>query len=228
VRIHTHASENPTECDLVRQKTGRDNVDYFHELGLTGPHVTLAHCVWLTAREQRILRETGTVVCHCPGSNLKLASGIARIPELLEDGVQVCLGADGAACNNNLDMFLEMRLAALIHRPRCGPLSMGAEKVLEMATLGGARALGLEQEIGSVEEGKRADLSLLQLSVAHAWPGGKDLASQIVYSAQSSDVRDVIIDGRVVMRDRRLTTLDEEPILEAAGKHAQRIAEAVD
>ncbi len=227
VRIHTHASENPTECDLVRQKTGRDNVEYFHELGLSGPHVTLAHCVWLTAKEQRILRETGTVVCHCPGSNLKLASGIAKIPELLEEKVHVCLGADGAPCNNNLDMFVEMRLAALIHKPRCGPLSMPADRVLEMATIGGARALGLEQEIGSVEEGKKADLILLELSGPHAQPASEDLASQIVYSAQSSDVRDVIIDGRLVMRDRRLLTLDVDAVTAAARTHAKRIAEAV-
>src|SRR5690606_9241439 len=161
--IHTHASENPTECDVVRQKTGRDNVAYFHDLGMTGPHCTFAHCVWLTAEEQRILRETGTVVCHCPGSNLKLASGIARIPELLEAGVHLCLGADGAPCNNNLDMFTEMRLAALIHKPRSGPLAMPAEKVLEMATLGGARALGLQDEIGSLEVGKRADIAVVDL-----------------------------------------------------------------
>ncbi len=227
VRIHTHASENPTECDLVRQKTGRDNVEYFHELGISGPHVTFAHCVWLTAKEHRILRETGTVVCHCPGSNLKLASGIAKIPELIDEGVHVCLGADGAPCNNNLDMFVEMRLAALIHKPRCGPLSMPADRVLEMATLGGARALGLEQEIGSVEEGKKADLILLELSEPHAQPASEDLASQIVYSAQSSDVRDVIIDGRLVMRDRSLLTLDVAAVTAAARAHGKRIAEAV-
>lgn len=227
VRIHTHASENPTECDLVRQRTGRDNVEYFHDLGLGGPHVTLAHCVWLTAREHRLLRDDGTVVCHCPSSNLKLASGVAKIPELLEEKVHVCLGADGAPCNNNLDMFVEMRLAALIHKPRQGPLSMPARQVLQMATLGGARALGLEEELGSIEVGKKADLILLQLSGAHCTPAGDDLASQIVYSAQSQDVRDVIIDGRIVMRDRRLLTLELDDVLAAAQQHARRIADAV-
>ncbi|MBX5481327.1 MAG: 5'-deoxyadenosine deaminase [Myxococcaceae bacterium] len=227
VRIHTHASENATECDLVRQRTGRDNVEYFHDLGVSGKHVTFAHCVWLTAKEQRLLRETGTVVCHCPSSNLKLASGVARIPELLADRVQVCLGADGAPCNNNLDMFVEMRLAALIHKPRTGPTSMSAQQVLEMATLGGARALGLEDELGSIEPGKRADLAVLELDCPHSTPGGEDVVSQIVYSAQSQNVRDVLIDGRVVMRDRTLRTLDLDAVLEAARTHAQRIADAV-
>ncbi len=227
VRIHTHASENPTEVDLVRQRTGMDNVEYFHTLGLLGPHATLAHCVWLTAKEMRLLKETGTHVCHCPGSNLKLASGFAKIPELLAEGVSLCLGADGAPCNNNLDMFVEMRLAALIHKPRCGPLSMTGMQVLEMATLGGARALGLEKEIGSVEQGKRADLTLLELSGPHAGPSAEDLPSQIVYSAQARDVTDVIIDGRLVMKDRALLTLDEPSVMAAARTHAQRIAEVV-
>lgn len=228
VRIHTHASENPTECDLVRQKTGKDNVEYFHDLGLSGRHVTLAHCVWVTAKEHRILRETQTVVCHCPGSNLKLASGLAKIPELLADGVQVSLGSDGAPCNNNLDMFMDMRLAALIHKPRAGPTSMSAAQVLEMATLGGAKAIGLDHEVGSIEQGKRADLAVLELDGAHATPGGDDPISQIVYSAQARDVRDVLIDGKVVLRNRELRTLDLDAVLAAARAQATRIAEMVD
>lgn len=227
VRVHTHASENPTECDLVRQKTGLDNVEYLHKLGVSGPHVTLAHCVWVTAKEQRLLRETRTVVCHCPSSNLKLASGIAKVPELIEAGIQVCLGADGAPCNNNLDMFVEMRLAALIHKPRLGPLAMPADKVLEMATLGGARALGLQEEIGSIEVGKRADLSVLSLDSVGVVPHGADVVSQIVYSAQASNVRDVVIDGQIVMRDRELLTIDAQSVVAQARVQAKRIAEAV-
>src|SRR5690606_11515039 len=210
--IHTHASENPTECDVVRQKTGRDNVAYFHDLGMTGPHCTFAHCVWLTAEEQRILRETGTVVCHCPGRNLKLASGIARIPELLEAGIHLCLGADGAPCNNNLDMFTELRLAALIHKPRSGPLAMPAEKALEMATLGGARALGLQDEIGSLEVGKRADIAVVDLQGVHVVPEAEQVHSQLVYSSRASDVRHVLVGGRQVVSDGRLLTLDRERV----------------
>jgi 5-methylthioadenosine/S-adenosylhomocysteine deaminase len=225
VRVHTHANENQTECDLVRRRTGLDNVDYLHSAGISGPHVTLAHCVWLTSREQRVLAETGTVVCHCPSANLKLGSGIAKIPELLAEGVPVCLGADGAACNNNLDMFVEMRLAALIHRPRAGPQAMPPDQVLELATLGGARALGLEAEIGSIEPGKRADLAVLDLSGPHATPGGDDVCGQIVYSGRADDVRDVVIDGRMVMRERELLTLDAAAVAARARTHAARVAD---
>jgi cytosine/adenosine deaminase-related metal-dependent hydrolase len=212
VRIHTHASENPSECEAVRTATGRDNVEHFHKLGLTGPHATFAHCVWLSRKEQRILRDTGTVVCHCPSSNLKLASGIAPVPELLDAGVHVCLGADGAPCNNNLDMFVEMRLAALLHKPRVGPLAMPAVRVLEMATLHGARALGLESDLGSLEVGKRADLCTVSLDGLHATPNGDDVMATVVHAAQSSDVKHVVIDGRVVMKDRALLTVDESAV----------------
>jgi 5-methylthioadenosine/S-adenosylhomocysteine deaminase len=223
LRIHTHASENPTECDIVRQQTGADNVVYLHSLGMSGPHVTLAHCVWLTTEEHKVLRETGTVVCHCPSSNLKLASGIAKVPELLDDGIVVALGADGAPCNNNLDIFLEMRLASLLQKPRLGPLSMPASRVLEMATIHGARALGLEREVGSIEVGKWADLTVVDLRRLHSTPAGPDVVGQLVHSGQSTDVRHVVIQGRVVMQDRVLTTLDEEDVRVRAAKHASRV-----
>src|SRR6185295_18115947 len=135
-------------------KTGMDNVQYFHHLGLLGEATTLAHCVWLTAAEQRLMQETKTSVCHCPSSNLKLASGYAKVPELLAEKVNVALGADGAPCCNNLDIFTEMRLAALIHKPRSGPTAMSAAQVLKMASVNGARALGLD-DVGSLEPGKK-------------------------------------------------------------------------
>ena len=225
VRVHTHASENPTECDLVRQRIGQDNVSYFHALGLSGPHVTLAHCVWLTAEEQRLLRETGTVMCHCPSSNLKLASGIAKVPELMDAGVHVCLGADGAPCNNNLDLFVEMRLAALLHKPRVGPLGMPPLRVLEMATLEGARALGLEQEVGSLEEGKRADVTVVDVRGLHTLPTPESVLGVLVYAARSTDVAHVVIDGQLVLKDRKLLTLDAQQVAEDASKHAARIVE---
>jgi cytosine/adenosine deaminase-related metal-dependent hydrolase len=227
VHVHTHASENPTECDAVRQKTGMDNVEYFHALGLSGPHVTLAHCVWLTAKEHALLRETRTVVCHCPGSNLKLASGVAKVPELMDDGVRVALGADGAACNNNLDIFLEMRLAALLPKPRVGPLAMPPMRVLELATVNGAHALGQADEVGSIEPGKRADLTVVDLRGVHASPSGADVVGQLVYSGQSTDVRHVMVDGRFLMRDRKLLTLDEGKVRASAEKHARRILDTV-
>jgi 5-methylthioadenosine/S-adenosylhomocysteine deaminase len=228
VRIHTHASENATECDVVREKTGFDNVSWFNELGLLGTTTTLAHCVWLTSEEQRQLAETATSICHCPSANLKLASGFAKVPELLREGVNVALGADGAPCNNNLDIFTEMRLAALIHKPRSGPATMSAMQVLEMATLNGARALGLEAELGAIEPGKKADVIIVDPDGAHATPGGADVVSALVYSARASDVCDVIVDGRVLMRNRELLTMDEAKVLCAAREHGDRLAAAID
>jgi cytosine/adenosine deaminase-related metal-dependent hydrolase len=224
VRIHTHASENRGEIELVRAQTGQENIAFLSSLGIAGPHVTLAHCVWLSDEERARLAREGTVVCHCPGSNLKLASGIAEIPELPSAGVPVALGADGAPCNNNLDLFVEMRLAALLQKPRLGPKALPAQQVLEMATLHGARALGLEDEVGSIEPDKRADLIDVSVEGLHSNPGGNDPVSQLVYSAQSRDVLHVIIDGRPVMLDRRLLTLDETAVRASAVKHAERLA----
>lgn len=228
VRIHTHASENATECDVVREKTGMDNVSYFHHLGLLGKQTTLAHCVWLTAEEQRLLRETGTRVAHCPSANFKLASGTAKVPELLRQGIVVGLGADGAPCNNNLDIFVELRLAALIHLPRGGPTSLPAMQVLEMATLNGARALGLEGEIGCLQEGARADVITVDLSNAHATPNSADAVATLVYSGQSQDVRDVVVNGQILMRDRRLLLVDEAAIVAAARVASARLVAQLD
>lgn len=228
VRIHTHASENATECDVVREKTGMDNVSYFHHLGLLGTHTTLAHCVWLTAEEQRLLRESGTRVAHCPSANFKLASGTAKIPELLKQGIVVGLGADGAPCNNNLDIFMELRLAALVHLPRGGPTSLSAMTVLEMATLNGAKALGLEGEIGCLQEGARADVITVDLSGAHTTPSSGDAVASLVYSGQSQDVRDVVVNGQILMRDRRLTNVDEAAVLSAARTASARLIAQLD
>ncbi|MCP3103260.1 5'-deoxyadenosine deaminase [Myxococcus sp. K15C18031901] len=224
VRIHTHASENAKETDAVRQYSGgRDNVDFFHTLGVSGPHVTLAHCVWLSAEEQELLRDTRTVVCHCPGSNLKLGSGIAKVPEMLEAGITVALGADGAPCNNTLDMFNEMRLAAVLHNPRVGPLAMTPMRVLEMATLHGARALGLEDQVGSLEPGKRADITVVDLSDLHAAPTPEDVLAPLVYSGRATDVTHVFIDGRPVLKDGVLTTLDRASVVANANANVERI-----
>jgi cytosine/adenosine deaminase-related metal-dependent hydrolase len=164
-------------------------------------------------------------VVHCPSSNLKLASGVAPIPEMLAQGIHVALGADGAPCNNNLDAFVEMRLAALVHKPRVGASGMTALAALELATLGGAHALGLESRIGSLEAGKRADLIVVDARAPHAVPA-PDPISTIVYAAQSRDVRDVIVDGRVLVRERRLTAatgLDVAEVIADAQTHAARV-----
>src|SRR5215203_2636038 len=222
VMIHTHASENKTECEMVQQESGLRNIAYLHSVGLTGRHVALAHCVHLDDVEIETLKVTGTNVVHCPSSNLKLGSGIAPVLKLLEKGVSVSLGADGAACNNRLDMFTEMRTAALLQKVLHGPEALPANRVLRLATIDGAKALGLDAEIGSVEIGKRADLSLVRLDRLHSTPV-TDVVSAFVYSAEADDVETVIIDGEFVMRDRRLLTIDETQTIAAANAEAQEL-----
>ncbi len=224
--IHTHASENKSELEEVARRYQAGNIEYFHRIGLTGERLCLAHCIWLNDREINILHDTQTKVLHCPSSNLKLGSGIAKIPEMAGRGITVSLGADGAPCNNNLDIFQEMRLAALIQRPRLGPKSLTAQEVFEMATRQGAKTLGLEEEIGSIEAGKKADLVLLDLNAVHAQPS-ENIYSQIVYSAASTDVRTVIIDGRVVMKDRELKTIDEEATLKSIRPNIKKILQRI-
>ena len=221
--VHTHASENEAEVAKVRELTGDDNVAWFERLGLCGPRTVLAHCVHLTAREMRILARTKTSAVHCPGANLKLASGIAPVPRLLKAGVNVALGGDGAPCNNTLDAFHEMRLAATLHLPRFGPRAMPAAEVLAMATIRGARALGLEAEIGSIEPGKRADLAVVDLSQPHCAPPGDDLHATLVYCARASDVTQVLVGGRRIVRDRRLLTLDAAALARAAPGEMRRL-----
>ncbi|MFB6263776.1 MAG: 5'-deoxyadenosine deaminase [Bradymonadaceae bacterium] len=224
--IHTHASETQYENEFTTERFGVRNVPYLNEVDLCGPDSVFAHGVHVTEDERRLLAETETSVCHCPSSNLKLASGVADVPALDRDGVQLGLGADGAPCNNNLDPFVEMRLAALIHKPGRGPEAMPARRVLELATLDGARALGLEDEVGSIEEGKRADLVVLDLDSDPACaPAAGNVYSRIAYSAQKSNVRDVFVDGRRVVADGRLVGVDRKELLDRAQTARRSIAE---
>ena len=221
--IHTHAAENKAQTERLAIDSATD-IEYLHGLGATGPRLVAAHCIWVTDAEIAILAESGTRVAHCPSCNTKLASGLAPVPEFLERGVVVGLGADGAPCNNNLDMFQEMRLASLVHKPRSGPRSMPAMSVLEMATLGGARALGLEDELGSLEPGKRADVIVIRRDGLHAQPqAGVDPIAQIVYEHRASDVDSVIIDGRVLVRGGEFTELDPMEICARANDSAKRV-----
>lgn len=227
VMIHTHASENRKECELVQEESGLRNIAYLDTVGLTGRHVALAHCVHLSVDEIETLKTTGTNVVHCPSSNLKLGSGIAPVAKLLEEGISVSLGADGAACNNRLDMFTEMRTAALLQKVLHGPEVLPANRVLRMATIDGARALGLDAEIGSIEVGKRADLAIVRLDRLHTTPA-RDVVSALVYSAEAEDVETVIIDGRLVMRDRELLTLNESETIAQAKAESENLTAAAD
>ena len=216
VLFHTHASENTNEVEAVRMRCRMENIEYLHHLGLLSHRSCLAHCIHLTDAEIGILSGTHAHVAHCPSSNLKLASGIAKIPCLLERGINVSLGADGAPCNNSLDMFQEMRLASLIQKPVHGPTSMPAREVFMMATRAGAKALGLERELGSLEPGKKADLVLLNLN--HPWdPVEKEnIYSSIVYSGGPENVDSVMIDGRWIYRAKVFNGIDVERIVRRA------------
>jgi 5-methylthioadenosine/S-adenosylhomocysteine deaminase len=197
-------------------------------LGLLSPGLIACHCVWLTEAEMDLLAERGVRVVHNPESNMKLASGVAPIPELLKRGVPVGLGTDGCASNNNLDLFQEMDSAAKVHKVhRLDPTVMPAETVLEMATLGGARVLGMEKEIGSLEVGKKADVIVLDLNRPHLQPV-YNVVSQLVYAATGADVRDVIIDGRIVMQNRKLLTLDENRILSLMKEIRENIRKGIE
>ena len=204
-RVHTHAAEQREEVAAVHAELGRGDVEFFAQIGLTGPNLVLAHCVWVEEADIAELARSGTHVAHCPASNMKLASGLAPVRELRRRGVNVALGADGAACSNRLEGWSQLWLAALLASVRDGAGALHADDVFELATLGGARALGLEDQIGSLEPGKRADLVLVDLG-RHE-PDG-DPYTQLVYSARAEDVRTVMVDGRVVVEEGRLLTLN--------------------
>lgn len=222
VMLHTHASEQAAEVELVRKMTGLTNVDYLHSLGLSGPDVGLAHCIHLTSRERDLLAETGTRVLHCPSANFKLGSGIASVPELLAAGAHVSLGADGAACNNRLDMFAEMRLAGLAQSLRLGPGALPARTLVRMATENGAAALGWGTEAGTLAPGRRANLILIDLGNTHILPTG-DPAAAVVYAAHPGAVEFVMVNGRILFEEGRLTTIDEDRLKETVRRERGKL-----
>ena len=220
--LHSHASENLDEVALVRELTGRDNLVYLHDLGLTGPDVALAHCIHLTDDEVQLLADTGTRVLHCPSSNLKLASGLCRVPELLERGVHVSIGADGAPCNNRLDAFTELRTAALLQKPRLGATALPAPQALALATRAGAEALGIPA--GELSVGKVADLVVLDPDDPAALPA-RDPISTIVYSMRPASVRSTWVAGTCVARDGRLLAWDTAETARGVRKALDRVVE---
>src|SRR5688572_6307456 len=188
-------------------------------VGLASPRLNVAHCVWVDDDEQDLLAARGVKVTHCPSSNLKLGSGIAPVPDLRARGICVSLGADGAACNNHLDMFGEIRLAATLQAMRRGPGSLSARDALWMATRDGARALGLEADIGSIEVGKKADLILIDAAPAHLAPA-PDPFSAIVYAARPTDVSLTMVDGHILVRNQVAEQLDATAIAQVARSEA--------
>jgi 5-methylthioadenosine/S-adenosylhomocysteine deaminase len=224
VLVHTHVSESRDEIAIVRAISGGlTNVEYLASLRLASPRLCAAHCVLVDDHEQALLAEHDVKVMHCPGSNLKLGSGVAPVPEMRARGIAVSLGTDGAACNNRLDMFEEMRLAAVLQAARRQPGLLVARDVLWMATRAGAQALNLETEIGSLEPGKRADLIVVDRDRPHLTPG-PDPYSTIVYAARGSDVRTTIVDGEVLVDDGNPVRIDRAEIVATARLAARELA----
>ena len=222
--VHTHASENRDEVEVVRRLSGGfSNLEYLADTGLATPRLCAAHCVWATDQEQALLAEREVKVLHCPGSNLKLGSGIAPVPEMRQRGICVSLGADGAACNNRLDMFDEMRLAATLQAVRLGPGALTAREALWMATRDGARTLGLEGEIGEIAPGRRADLIVVDRSRPHL-ATGPDPWTTLVYAARGADIRWTMVDGELLVDDFELTRLDPVEVRSAAAAAARGLA----
>ncbi len=220
--LHTHASEHPGERAAVRRALGADDIELLLRWGLRGPRASIAHGVQLTDAQMKRLAARGVGVVHCPSANAKLGSGMARVRALRDAGVVVGIGADGAPCNNNLDGWLEMRHAALFASLVSGPGTVSAEDVLHFATLGGARLLGLDREVGSLEVGKRADVIVVRRDAPHAVPFGSP-ASQLVFSARAGDVEHVFVDGRHVVARRELRTLDLDAVVSRARREASRL-----
>jgi 5-methylthioadenosine/S-adenosylhomocysteine deaminase len=210
--LHTHASENTRETQLVQKIFGMRNILVFDKLGLADGNLCLAHCIWTDEQEQELMRDKEIKVLHCPSANLKLGSGIAPVPRYLETGITVSVGADGAPCNNNMDVFQELRLASLIQKPVHGPQAMPAEETFKLATLNGAVTLGLSDEIGSIEPGKSADLTFIGHEQVHSIPF-ENVYSKLIYSTPSSDVEHVMVKGKWLMKNRKLTTIDENQLL---------------
>jgi len=223
VPLVTHVAETLTEIDELRKKYGKTPVAHLHSLGMLGPHLIADHCVHLDEQDLELLHGSGAKVVHNPESNMKLASGIAPVPEMLRRGITVGLGTDGCASNNNLDLFAEMDIAAKLHKVHCMDTTvMDAVTVLRMATIEGARTLGLDQDIGSLEVGKKADIIILDTHKPHLTPLFNPF-SHIVYAARGNDVSHTIINGKVAMEERKLLTVELPSLFEQVSEQANRV-----
>lgn len=235
IGLTIHCAEAPKDLTTYQDMYSCTPMQFCQQAKLTGKKTVLAHVAHLDLEtDLPILKETGTAVAHNPNSNLKLASGIAKVPEILNAGVNVSLGTDGAPCGKTYDVFREMHLAGILHKgANLDAGLMGAESVLEMATINGARALGLEKEFGSLEVGKKADFVVVNPGILCAAPwdeeqilsGGVDPMTTVVYSCTGADVEMVVVDGEVLVRSGRLVKMDESEIIKAANKSIKGIRE---
>lgn len=223
--VTMHLGEVQDDVRYAQKQFGKLPGEFMNQVGLVGSNVVFAHGVWLTDKEWQIMARKGASVAHCPSSNMKLASGITKVPEMLRAGMNVALGCDGGPSNNCYDIIREMKTASLLQKVRLlDPLALNAGTALELATINGAKALGLEKDIGSIEVGKKADLILVDQEKAHLTPTFNPV-SNLVYAADGGDVDTVIIDGEVVMENRVVKTLDEGRILHHATEQGGRLLE---
>lgn len=226
---HTHSSENKDEIVEVKRRHKKENIEYFDSIGVIDDHSVLAHCIHVNDKEINLLKKNNVRVSHCPSSNLKLGSGIANIPKYLQKGISVSLGADGAPCNNNLSVFNEMRLAALIQKPVHGPLAMDAKTVFKLATIEGAKALHLQNEIGSIEVGKKADIALLNLNtnVHSISESDESVYSDIVYSSISDSVHSVMVEGEWKVLNKESLLYDQQELNQKSKEELTKLLKRV-
>jgi len=225
---HYHLSETRLEVYEYQKQKGKRPVEHLAEIGFLSKGDLAAHSVWLTINEVRALARAEVNVAHCPTSNMKLASGgVAPLPEMFHEGVNVCLGTDGCSSNNTLDMFLEMKFASLMHKAhRWDAAVLPAQKCLDMATVDAAKCIGADKELGSIEPGKKADLIILDCAVPSMVPTRPDnVVANLVYAGSSHAVRDSIIDGKFVLRERKIVNLDEMNFLKRADIAADQLLE---
>ncbi len=220
--LHSHVAEHPDERVAVKRILGDDDVAVLRKWGFAGPKTLLAHGVQLRDDEVKAVAKDGTRIVHCPSANLKLGSGIARVAELDAKGVALAIGADGAPCNNNLDPWIELRHAALLAKARTSTTALPAARAFRLATIDGARALGIDDEVGSLEVGKKADVVVVRIDGPHVEPGG-DVMSRLVYACTSRDVEHVLVDGIPVVRHGEHTKLDRDRVLGRARKQARAL-----
>ena len=226
--IHIHVSETEKEINDSLDEKGLRPFEYLEKIGFLGPDVVAAHCVWLSDEEIKIIKKHDVKVSHNPCSNMKLASGIAPVSKLIENDICVSIGTDGASSNNNLDLIEELKTASLLQKvSTLDPKVLSSDEAITMATIKGAEALGLENEIGSIEVGKKADIILIDTNSANMVPDSSSLSSNVIYSANGSNVDTTICNGKILMENKKLTVLDEQEIYDKARKAIKELKEAI-
>ena len=226
--IHIHVSETEKEINDSLDEKGLKPFEYLEKIGFLGPDVVAAHCVWLSDEEIEIIKKHDVKVSHNPCSNMKLASGIAPVSKLIENDICVSIGTDGASSNNNLDLIEELKTASLLQKvSTLDPKVLTSDEAITMATIKGAEALGLENEIGSIEVGKKADIILIDTNSANMVPDSSSLSSNVIYSANGSNVDTTICNGKILMENKKLTVLDEQEIYDKAKKAIKELKEAI-